>query len=130
MHSPEEARTMMDAGEHVVEIAVTWLDGTYESFYPSAEGGWQSSVFHPDMQSDFLIVNGKTRCNRLEIPLHNVRYYEVIVHNDPMTDHVCDENCGRLEVDRNGPRGPILMAFKMSADGTVEETRLAPGQYL
>lgn len=108
MHKPEEAMKMIENGEHVVEIIVTWLDSTYDVFYPSLEGGWTSSIYESQMHSDFLVINHKERCNRLEIPLCNVRYYEVIVHNDPI-DH---EALLIEHITREGG-----FAFRLTEDG-------------
>lgn len=118
---------MIEQGDHVVEIVFTWLDGTYESFYPSAGEGWTSSVFDDAFHMDTVIIYDNGRANRLEIPLCNVRYYEVIVHNDPMPKHVCDENCSpRVRTDREGVK---VMAFRIGPDGEVEPSHV-PGQYL
>ena len=77
MLSADEAKKKMDAGEHVVEITITWMDMSYESFYPT-EHGWHVS-------SDLIVISGG-ECNRIEFPLINIRYYEVFVHNPPPAD--------------------------------------------
>jgi hypothetical protein len=79
MYTPDEAVAMIEAGEHVVEVAVTYMDGVFESYYPSKRG-WNSSTRDPDLYSAVLL---KFENGYLQIPMQNVRYYEVIVHNPP-----------------------------------------------
>ena len=116
MLTSDEAHAKMDAGEHVVELIFTWLDGAYESFFPSHEGGWTSSMFDSNMTSDFVVIKGKNRGHRIEIPLVNVRYFEVIVHNDPLADHVCGPECDTTEVS---PIEGEFAVFRMDARGNL-----------
>lgn len=80
----EDAVAKIEAGEHVVEVTFTFMDGSIEIFYPAAQEDsnwiWRSADRDPDLYNCTTFKNTR---GHLTVPWNNVRYYEVMIHNAP-----------------------------------------------